>query len=206
MSLGDNDMMIPPKSVNENPGIAIWGGSINRSTPAPLQGSWKERRALAYSFKEFTDVNLPHKFGWWCCRGKALENKIMSFFRTESKLIYPAKSYFVAIIYAALISEIFNENFVNVIYDKDLLPDDKYFQKGLDRTVVMNVVQELDNLGFQIINNKATLYLSGQKSCLPTIQYFIDEFLIEGAWANYIHGCASMAYRGDKNEFLRPLR
>ena len=42
--------------------------------------------------------------------------------------IYPAKSYFVAICYANWIALDFNEDFHEVLNDKDLLPYDPYFK------------------------------------------------------------------------------
>ena len=58
-----------------------------------------------------------------------IENSINYFKNEEMRFIYPAKSYVVAICYAKWLSEDFNENFYDLLNDKELLyNNDPYYK------------------------------------------------------------------------------
>jgi hypothetical protein len=127
--------------------------------------SWKEKRKLAYLIYEFTDINLEHEY--LELSDDEIIDMTVEFFKAESKLIYPPKSYFVAIIYAYYINIYFDDNFYELLNNRELLPDDKYFVPYNDKKYVYD----------QIINKIGDI--SQYKSIKTTLEYFKQEFLIE---------------------------
>lgn len=125
----------------------------------------KERRELSYLFKQFDDVNLEHSY--ISLQGDELAHQIIEFFISGSQLIYPAKSYFVAIVYAACLEKYFGIPYIYALNLPDLLPDDKYFVPyRKDEYVYNTVVDNIDNLWYY-------------DSIKKTVQYFKEEFLID---------------------------
>tara|TARA_B100001094_G_C17996969_1_gene703155 strand:- start:444 stop:806 length:363 start_codon:yes stop_codon:yes gene_type:complete len=57
-----------------------------------------------------------------------VDDAVLHFHEKVDEWIYPAKSYFVAICYANWIANDFNENFLDVLNDIDLLPHDPHFK------------------------------------------------------------------------------
>ena len=128
---------------------------------------WKNRRKLSYLINDFNDTGLDYtvkKYG----SDEELVNEIVDFFISGSKLIYPAKSYFVAIVYAKLLEEYFNENFYNCLNDKELLPDDYFFIPYNRNRNVYNAV--LSRIGDPL----------EYKAAEKTKEYFYQEFLLDG--------------------------
>ena len=128
---------------------------------------WKYRRKLSYLINDFNDTGLDYtvkKYG----SDEELVNEIVDFFISGSKLIYPAKSYFVAIVYAKLLEEHFDENFYDCLSDKELLPDDYFFVPyNRNRNVYNAVLSKIgDPLGYKAAEN--------------TKEYFYQEFLLDG--------------------------
>lgn len=124
-----------------------------------------EQRKLSYLINNFDDYNLPcsHQF----LSNKELVNQVIEFFKTESLLIYPAKSYFVAIVYAYCLNKYFNQDFYEILDDKDLLPDDKYFIRYSENHIVYDkIIQSIGNIW-------------QYKSIEKTVKYFKQEFLIK---------------------------
>ena len=124
---------------------------------------YKTMRDIAYMNNIWDDVNL-----------KSIEDlsnvssQVINFFKSESQLIYPAKSFFVAIVYAACFEKFFNEDFYKMLNDDELLPDDKYF------VPYHKAKETYDNI-FSVINcNEVLSYVSTQK----TVEYFKKEFLL----------------------------
>lgn len=116
--------------------------------------------------QEFDDVDLPHRV--IDCTDDELVDMIVHFFRTESLLIYPAKSYFVAIVYAYCLEKYFNENFYSVLDDKELLIDDMYFTPYSKRKPIYDkVLARIGNID------------KHQKSIQKTVEYFKQEMLLE---------------------------
>ena len=128
---------------------------------------WKYRRKLSYLINDFNDTGLDYtvkKYG----SDEELVNEIVDFFISGSKLIYPAKSYFVAIVYAKLLEEHFDENFYDCLSDKELLLDDYFFVPYNRNRNVYNAV--LSKIGDPL----------EYKAAEKTKEYFYQEFLLDG--------------------------
>lgn len=122
----------------------------------------KKRRKLSYLLNVWDDVNLPHSTNF-----NNIEQQVIGFFKTESQLIYPAKAYFVAIVYAKCIEKYFGIDLYESLNDKELLPDDPYFETyDSKKQVYDTVLKAIDNIW---------VYKSIQK----TVNYFKKEFLIK---------------------------
>ena len=65
---------------------------------------------------------------------------VVLFFETKSKLIYPAKSYFVAIVYARLLEQYFSIPFLKALNLNDLLPDDEWYIPYLKDKNVYDII------------------------------------------------------------------
>jgi hypothetical protein len=124
-----------------------------------------EKRQLSYLLHEWDDINLPYTVNY-----KNIPNQVIKFFKTESKLVYPAKTIFVAIIYAKCLEEFFKVPFYEALDDDDLLPDDKYFKDYK----YSKYKKEYDKILLKIGN------IWQYNSILKTINYFKKEFLIDG--------------------------
>lgn len=129
--------------------------------------NWKNRRKLSYLYNDFDDINLPYIVKTYDS-DKALIKEIVSFFINGSELIYPAKSYFVALVYAKMLEKYFGIDFYKALEDKELLPDDIFF-------VTYNNSREIYDSVLKIIGNPLN-YESSEK----TKQYFYQEFMIDG--------------------------
>lgn len=122
----------------------------------------KNRRKLAYYINKWDDINLPYYEDY-----ENIPEQVISFFKTESDLVYPAKTIFVAIIYAKCLEQYFDVPFYESLDDIELLFDDKYFnkytysqfKKGYD--YILGALTDILN------------YPAAQK----TIDYFKKEFL-----------------------------
>ena len=128
---------------------------------------WKYRRKLSYLINDFNDTGLDYtvkKYG----SDEELVNEIVDFFISGSKLIYPAKSYFVAIVYAKLLEKHFDENFYDSLDNKELLPDDYFFVPYNRNRNVYNAV--LSRIGNPL----------EYKAAEKTKEYFYQEFLLDG--------------------------
>ena len=126
---------------------------------------YKERRKLSYLINAFDDIGLDYIY---IKQSKEdLIKLIIKFFNTESLLIYPAKSYFVAIVYAKCIEKYFHINFYDALNDEELLPDDKYFKTyDESKDIYDKVLESIDDI-YQ--------YDSIDK----TVKYFKQEYLID---------------------------
>ena len=127
--------------------------------------TWRERRVLSYLIHDFDDYHLPYTE--IKMNNKQLVDTVVDFFNNESKLIYPAKTYFVAIVYAKMLEKYFNIPFYEGLSQDDLLIEDKWFipyKKSQDT---------YDAIIKQIPEDFLTL-----KSTRKTRQYFSEEFLI----------------------------
>lgn len=127
--------------------------------------TWRERRTLSYLMHNFDDYYLS--YAEIKMNNKQLVDTVVDFFNNGSKLIYPAKAYFVAIVYAKMLEKHFNIPFYEGLSQDDLLIEDKWFipyKKSQDT---------YDAIIKQIPENFLTL-----KSTEKTRQYFSEEFLI----------------------------
>lgn len=130
-----------------------------------MMKQFEYNRLLSYSMNpKKDDYNLPSIH--ITEPDEQLILRIVTFFYYGSELIYPAKSYFVAIIYAKLLEKYFEEPFYESLSNSNLLPDDKYFVPYTKATHIYDKVLEK-------IGNPLS-YPSTQK----TISYFKEEYLI----------------------------
>lgn len=127
--------------------------------------NWRERRKLSYLMHDFDDINLPHEIK--SMTDNQLVNTVVHFFETKSSLIYPAKSYFVAIVYAGLLERYFHIPFLKALSLDDLLPDDKWYVPYWKNSVVYD----------KILCKVPKDFLS-LPSTIKTTNYFKEEFLI----------------------------
>ena len=125
---------------------------------------YKERRKLSYLINAFDDIGLDYIY---IKQSKEdLIKLIIKFFNTKSLLIYPAKSYFVAIVYAKCIEKYFHINFYDALNDEELLPDDKYFK----------TYNESKDIYDKVLESIGDIYQ--YDSIDKTVKYFKQEYLI----------------------------
>lgn len=121
----------------------------------------KSKRKLSYLLNIWDDVNLPYIFN-----NDNVEDQVVNFFLTESELIYPAKSYFVAIVYAKCLEKYFGGSFFEYLNDPELLPDDTYFKiYSQDKSTYDNIINRIGDIW-------------QYPSICKTVNYFKKEFLI----------------------------
>lgn len=121
----------------------------------------KAKRKLSYLLNIWDDVNLPYIFN-----NDNVEDQVVNFFLTESELIYPAKSYFVAIVYAKCLEKYFGGSFSEYLNDPELLPDDTYFKVySQDKSTYDNIINRIGDIW-------------QYPSICKTVNYFKKEFLI----------------------------
>ncbi len=121
----------------------------------------KAKRKLSYLLNIWDDVNLPYIFN-----NDNVEDQVVNFFLTESELIYPAKSYFVAIVYAKCLEKYFGGSFFEYLNDPELLPDDTYFKiYSQDKSTYDNIINRIGDIW-------------QYPSICKTVNYFKKEFLI----------------------------
>lgn len=121
----------------------------------------KAKRKLSYLLNIWDDVNLPYIFN-----NDNVEDQVVDFFLTESELIYPAKSYFVAIVYARCLEKYFGGSFFEYLNDPELLPDDTYFKiYSQDKSTYDNIINRIGDIW-------------QYPSICKTVNYFKKEFLI----------------------------
>jgi hypothetical protein len=103
---------------------------------------------------------------------------VVRYFNEEVKeLIYPAKPFVVALVYACLLEKHFGEPFYESLSDPDLLHgNDKHFKPYLDsKKIYDEVVCELSEQLEWVISEPERL----PTQIRSTIQYFRKEFLID---------------------------
>lgn len=118
-------------------------------------------RNASYQKNVWDDNNLAYDI----CYDNIVQ-QVVDFFKYGSKLIYPAKSFFVAIVYAQCFEEFYSQDFYQMLNDKDLLFDDKFFATYAQST------QTYDKILASIDRNQLLSLPSVQK----TIHYFKKEF------------------------------
>jgi hypothetical protein len=132
---------------------------------------WRKRRTISYikNSTNFGDTHLD--FFEVQMDNDQLFNIIIKFFETKSELLYPAKSYYVAIIYAWLLNKYFGEDIRIALNYADLLNyDDMYFVRYDDNKDLY------DRLIEKVIENlEKGVYDS---SIEETRSYFNKEFII----------------------------
>ena len=120
----------------------------------------KNKRKLSYLINDWDDVNLPSKIDY-----DNIEDQVVAFFTTTSQLVFPAKSYFVAIIYAKALEKYFQVPFYEALSDNELLPDDKWFKPyNESKEIYDNILERIGDIWQYDSINK-------------TLNYFKKEFL-----------------------------
>jgi len=130
-----------------------------------MHKEWKIRQELYHRIitEHGDDLNkLPVEFS-----NDVVENAIRYFYNKDMPFIYPSKSYVVAICYAYWLSKDFNEDFFELLNDKDLLyGNDPYFK-----------TYDTDTKTYDDILNKI-MPLDETKGIVPDIkEYYKKEFL-----------------------------
>ena len=133
----------------------------------------REKRELAYLFKEFDDTNLA-RVVLNSATDDEIADHVIEFFVEGSALVYPPKSYFVAIVYAACMCKYFPEHFKDIVEPLrcyDLLDKDDFFRPYSDKTcnIYNKVLQFLERERVEILQYSSTA---------KTHNYFRAEFLI----------------------------
>lgn len=134
----------------------------------------QEKRKLANLFQEYDDVNLPIEI-LNSATDDEIADRVIEFFIEGSALIYPFKSYFVAIVYAACMmkyfSKYFNKDIVDPLKCEDLLDKDDFFVPYNDKTNVIynKVLRWFEKQRVEILDLPSTN---------KTHDYFKQEFLI----------------------------
>ena len=125
----------------------------------------KERRKLSYLMNDFDDYGF--NYNRQCFSATKLIYQIVQFFKQGSTLEYPAKSYFVAIIYAKCLERYFNQDFFQCLDDPELLPDDKYFiPYSYSFNIYDKVLKQIGDIW-------------QYPSISKTVDYFKQEFLVK---------------------------
>ena len=133
---------------------------------------WKVRQQTYHNFNDLDDLlsSKPHTIT--TPTETELISDIVEYFTIPvSQLIYPSKSYAVAIIYSKLLGTYFNENFYESLNDPHLLyNNDKYFKPyDSDKPIYDKVLSNIDlDFGSDIPPQVVT-----------TIDYFKKEFYID---------------------------
>ena len=132
-----------------------------------------KKRDLAYLFKEFDDINLA-RVVLNSVKDDEIADQVIDFFVEGSALVYPSKSYFVAIVYAACMLKYFPEHFKDIVEPLkcvDLLDNDDFFRPYFSKTapIYNKILQWLERERIEILD-----YASTEK----THNYFREEFLI----------------------------
>ena len=140
-----------------------------RELPKEIQ----EKRKLAYLFKVFDDTNLA-RVVLNSATDDEIADHVIEFFVEGSALVYPPKSYFVAIVYAACMLKYFPEHFKDIVEPLrcvDLLDNDDFFRPYFSKTapIYNKILQWLERERVEILDYESTV---------KTHNYFREEFLI----------------------------
>lgn len=138
-----------------------------------LPSELSEKRELAYLFKEFDDIGLQRKVLNYVTDDEIADH-VINFFFEGSALIYPPKSYFVAIVYAACMCKYFPKYFTSLkepLMCYDLIDKDDFFRPYSSATSKLynKILDELKDRGKDILTYESTI---------KTHRYFKEEFLI----------------------------
>lgn len=135
-----------------------------------LPSEISDRRKLAYEFKQFDDYNLE-RIVYNSITDSELVEQIYNFFVSGSTLTYPAKSYFVAIVYAHCMHACFGMNVVDALTCTDLVIEDDFFVPYNTKSKPI----------YDAVLNKLEVCLcpvTWMQSTKKTVDYFKEEFLI----------------------------
>lgn len=134
-----------------------------------MMKEWKIRQDVYHRTHEITDAafdiieqDLDDE--------SLIEDIIRYMTAPESRLLYPTKAYAVAIVYATLLAEYFDENFIEALSDPDLLyGNDKYFVPYMEAPHIYN----------RVIGQISVELCFDNPQISATKDYFLKEFLID---------------------------
>lgn len=105
---------------------------------------WKVRQEVYRRLNDPTSDNLNNIDITWSPES-IVEDALRHWDEEIDEWIYPAKSYFVAILYSYWISEDFGDDFYEVLDDPDLLPGDPYFVPyGSDKAIYDEILSQVE--------------------------------------------------------------
>jgi hypothetical protein len=125
---------------------------------------WQEilkRRKLANLINDWDDYKS------YSINCENIPKQVLNFFRFGSQIIYPAKSYFVAIIYALCLEKYFGNDFINYLKKSDLLDNDQFFKSYNETPVIYD----------EILSDIDYTTILGLDTTKITQEYFKKEFL-----------------------------
>ena len=145
---------------------------------------WEIRRILYHSFYLPDDLGHKHKV---TVDSRNIKECVMRHFTEDVEgLIYPAKSYFVSIIYASLLNKYFNEPFDEVLKREDLL---------VNQTCNVLYWEDPDTYNYVLSKLTNDMILNENISQIAaTIDYFKQEFFI-GEYADRLDAITSLQPR-----------
>lgn len=125
------------------------------------------RRAECSEGVLFGDENLPREYSY-----DHVPEQVLRFFVDGSKLVYPAKSFFVAIVYAVALQKHFGIDAREALSFEDLLPNDPCFRPWDERSAgtYLAVLGPCGDISNELLDLKSTQ---------STYGYFKKEFGIE---------------------------
>lgn len=130
---------------------------------------WKYKQQLYHLTTEYNDAIETKEYIIRPDKSQLVEDVVLYFKEDSDILIYPSKSYAVAIIYAKLLEQHFNENFYEVLDDPKLLyNNDKFFVPySQDKKTYDEAIAQI-NLSFKDVPSQVDI----------TIDFFKKEFFI----------------------------
>jgi hypothetical protein len=131
-----------------------------------MEKEWKIRQSVYHKLNsDYTDDLKKIKI---TLSGDIVENAIRYFYNNNMPFIYPSKSYVVAICYAYWLSKDFNEDFYELLSDKDLLyGNDPYFKTYKQDTKTYDEIL------------KKVMPFDENKGIVPDIKnYYMAEFFL----------------------------
>lgn len=146
---------------------------------------WKIRRQMFYSYnQEWTD-NVDDQKDQIIIKHSNIVNDAVDYFKfQQNKMIYPSKSYSVAIAYSYWLSSSFGGNIHDYLVDEELLFDDPFYVKYEDdKNNYDKIISHIEKGGpfleqFPLYGPK----FSGLNNLNKTREYFLDEFLLSDKW------------------------
>ena len=130
---------------------------------------WKHKQQLYHLTQPINDDISDKEYIIRHDKSQLVEDIVLYFKEDSDILIYPSKSYAVAIIYAKLLERYFNKNFYEVLDDPKLLYDnDMYFVPySKDKETYDDAISQID-LSFTNPIDQVSI----------TIEFFKNEFFI----------------------------
>lgn len=130
---------------------------------------WKVRQDVYHRLSQtHVDSFDRSEYDWVGWGSDVLVDDVCRYFsENPDKLTYPSKSIFVAIVYAKMIADVFQEDFIEVLSDQDLLYGNDPFFKPYP---------ELKNVYDAVLEKVSPIDLQ-KGQCPDVVEYWNAEFL-----------------------------